>query len=186
MNTKVILIPGNGGGSPTDNWSPYLEKEIPLQLGISVINTQFPDALLARKEFWLPFIKELGADEDTILIGHSSGAIAAMRYAEENVILGSVLVGAYYTHMNYEEEKASQYFDTPWNWNAIKKNQQWTILFASTDDPFIPIEEPRHIRDMLGSVYHEHTDRAHFGHGTFPQTEFPELIEALRLQLISE
>ena len=124
---KAILIPGNGGGSPQDNWFPWLEKELP-KLGIEVINVQFPDPELARKKFWLPFIEKLGADENTILIGHSSGGLAAMRYAETNKLLGSILVGACYTDLGYDSERQSGYYDDPWNWDAIKKNQKWWAL----------------------------------------------------------
>ena len=45
-------------------------------------------------DIWLPDLEELGADERTILIGHSSGAVAAMRYAESHRVLGSILVYA--------------------------------------------------------------------------------------------
>lgn len=179
---KAILISGNGGGAPTDNWLPYLEQELP-KLGIEVINRQFPDADLARKEYWLPFIKELGADEHTIIIGHSSGAVAAMRYAETNRILGSVLVGVCYTDLGYETEKASGYYDAPWDWDAIRGNQQWVIQFASSDDPWIPIEEARFIREKLGTDYHEYADRGHFGQDGKPLTEFPELLDAIKAKL---
>lgn len=179
---KAILIPGNGGGSPQDNWFPWLEGELS-KLGIEVINVQFPDPKLARKEFWLPFIKNLGADETTILIGHSSGALAALRYAETNTILGSVLVGVYHTDLGYDSEKQSGYFDTAWNWEATKKKQKWVIQFASTDDPFIPIEEARYIHENLDSDYHEFTDQGHFGHGGHEKLEFPELINALKAKL---
>lgn len=181
---KAILIPGNGGGTPQDNWFPYLEQELP-KLGITVINQQFPDAQLARKEYWLPYITELGADEQTILIGHSSGAIAALRYAQEHQILGSVLVGAYYTDLGLEDEKKSHYFDTPWNFEAIQKNQEWMIQFASTDDPFIPIDESRYLHEHVGTEYHEFTDRAHFGHGDQQQQTFPELVQAVAAKLTS-
>ena len=177
--TKAILAPGNGGGTPQDNWFPYLERELP-KLGLSVINQQFPDAELARKEFWLPFLTELGADKDTIIIGHSSGAVAAMRYAEEHQILGSVLVGTCYTDLGHESEKQSQYYNTPWQWDTIKANQQWIIQFASTDDPFIPIEEARHIHQHLDTEYYEYDDQGHFGHGDQPRVEFPELVEVLQ------
>ena len=37
---------------------------------------------------WLPFMKdELGVDENTIIIGHSSGACAAVRFAENHKVL---------------------------------------------------------------------------------------------------
>ena len=48
------------------------------------------------RSIWLPFMKEnLLVDEETIIIGHSSGACAAVRYAEENKVAGIILVGAY-------------------------------------------------------------------------------------------
>jgi predicted alpha/beta hydrolase family esterase len=179
---KAILIPGNGGGSPQDHWLPYLEQEL-LKLGIEVINRQFPDPELARREFWIPFIKELGADEETIIIGHSSGALAAMRYAEGNKILGSILVGACYTDLGDANEKKSGYYDNPWGWSEIKQNQQWIMQFASTDDPFIPIQEARHIHEHLDTEYHEYNDQGHFGHSAQPKGTFPELIDALKAKL---
>ena len=179
---KAILIPGNGGGSPRDNWFPYLERELP-KLGIEVINKQFPDPELARKEYWLPFLKELGADKNTILIGHSSGAVASMRYAENNKILGSVLVGVCHTDLGLESERQSHYYDSPWQWENIKKNQKWIILFASTDDPFISIEEARYVHKKLNTDYYEYNNQGHFGHGLKPKKEFPEIIEAIKKHL---
>ena len=138
---------------------------------------------MARQNFWLPFIKELGADENTILIGHSSGAIAALRFAEKNKILGTVLVGAYYTDLGDENEKESGYFDKLWDWQLIKNNQKWIIQFASTDDPFIPIEEARILHQNLNTIYYEHTYQKHFGYGSSPKLEFPELVESVRQKL---
>lgn len=181
-NIKAILMPGNGGGTPQDNWFPYLESQLP-KLGVSVTNRQFPDAMLARESHWLPFVKELGADENTILIGRSSGAVAAMRFAETNQILGSVLVGACYTDLGEENEKQSGYYNRSWNWEAIKNNQKWIIQFASTDDPFIPIKEARHIHSHLNTEYFEYQDQGHFGHGANPRFEFPQLLEALKLKV---
>jgi len=179
---QAILIHGNGGGTPNDNWFPYVKEELE-KLGISVKAPQFPDADLARSSYWLPFLKELGADSNTLLIGHSSGAIAAMRYAEEHPVLGSVLVGAYCTDLGYEKEKLSGYFDKPWNWKAIKKNQRWILQFASLDDPWIPIEEARALHAHLGTEYYEYSDQGHFG-GDYHKTTFPELVEAIKHQLM--
>jgi len=111
--TKVIFIPGNGGGGPNDNWFPYLKEELEKE-GVEVVAVQFPDSILARESYWIPFLEKLNADHETILVGHSSGAIAAMRYAENHTILGSVLVGTYYTDMGLEMEKKSEYFGRPW------------------------------------------------------------------------
>ena len=46
------------------------------------------DPFVARKEIWLTQMKEeFKCDESTLIIGHSSGAVAAMRYAETNKVL---------------------------------------------------------------------------------------------------
>lgn len=175
---KAILIPGNGGGTPGDNWFPYLQTELP-KLGIDVDASQFPDSILAREEYWLPFLKdELCADENSILIGHSSGAIAAMRFAETNQIYGSILVGTYHSDLGLENEKLSGYFNRTWNWEAIKRNQHWVGIFASTDDPWIPVEEPRFVAKQLDADYFEYTNQGHFG-GDYFKPEFPELVNYL-------
>ena len=173
---KVIFIPGNGGGETTDNWFSYLKTELE-KLGVTVIASKFPDNDLAREIYWLPFIKnELKADENTILVGYSSGAVAAMRFAEKNNILGSILVGVCYTDLGDEKEKLSGYYNRPWNWEAIKNNQKWIVAFASADDPYIPIDKPRLIHEKLHTEYHEFTNQGHFQN----KKTFPELLEALR------
>lgn len=179
---KVIFIPGNGGGKPTDNWFPSVKGELE-KAGIEVIAKEFPDSVLARESYWIPFLKnDLKADENTLLIGHSSGAIAAMRFAEKYPLLGSVLVGAYYTDLNMETEKLSGYFDRPWDWAAIQKNQKWIALFASIDDPWIPIEEPRYLQSHLKLDYFEYEDRGHFG-GDYYKPDFPEIVEWIKKRL---
>lgn len=178
---KVIIIHGNGGGKPSDNWIPYLARELK-KIGIEVIAREFPDNVLARQSYWIPFLKELKADQNTILIGHSSGAVAATRFAEKNKILGSVLVGTYYTDLGNEREKQSGYFDRPWDWEKIKNNQQWIIQFASTNDPWIPISQARLIQQKLNTEYHEFTDQGHFG-GDYVKPTFPELLAAFKHKL---
>lgn len=178
MQIKVIFIPGNGGGTPKDNWFPYLKKEL-TKLGLKVIDQDFPDNIIAPEKSWIPFLHKLNADENTILIGHSTGAIAAMRFAESNKILGSVLVGVYHTDLGEETEKQAGYFDRPWNFDAIKKNQKWIAQFNSSDDPWIPIEEARSVHEKLGTDYFEYKDQGHFG-GDYLKLEFPEIVEYIK------
>ena len=109
------------------------------------------------------------------LVGHSSGAIAAMRFAEQYEILGSVLVGAYYTDLGMEKEKLSGYFTRPFDWEKIRTNQKWIALFASTDDPWISIDHPRYMHSKLLCEYHEYNNQGHFG-GDYFKPDFPELL----------
>lgn len=183
QQVKVIFIHGNGGGdiNKPDGWFPYVKRELE-KMGLEVISQNFPDPIYARQEYWLPFLEKLGADERTILIGHSSGAVAAMRYAETHQILGSILVSACYTDLGMESEKISGYYDKPWDWEAIKKNQHWIAQFHSTDDPLIPIEEARFVHQKLDSEYFEYTDQGHFGYPV-SKLEFPEIVEVVGKKL---
>lgn len=180
--TNIILIHGNNGGEDPggtgqDFWFPYAKQEFE-KMGFKVRSDTFPDPKVAKANIWLPYIKnECGADENSILIGHSSGAIAAMRFAEDNKILGSVLVGTYYTDTGDENEQLSGYFDEPWNWESIKKNQQWIMQFSSKDDPYFPYDEPMLVHDKLKTELHEFENRGHFF-----DLEFPELVEAVNLK----
>lgn len=182
QNVKIILIHGNGGSTVNDNWFPYVKKELE-NLSLTVIAKTFPDNKLARKKYWLPFIKnKLIADKNTIIIGHSSGAVAAMRFAENNKILGSILISGSYTDLGDADEKISGYFDIPWDFKKIKNNQNWIAQFASVDDPYIPIKEARFIHEKLKTEYYEFTDQGHFGWDT-QKKEFPELIQIIKKKL---
>jgi pimeloyl-ACP methyl ester carboxylesterase len=101
----------------------WLASELSKFESLEVICRNFPDPYTARESVWLPFIKnDLGgslysvvvlirlrllvpigfyhaADENTILVGHSSGAEAIMRYLEKNKIHGAVLVSACWTDL---------------------------------------------------------------------------------------
>jgi len=179
---KIILIHGNGGSTVKDNWFPSVKKDLE-NVGINVIAETFPDNKLARSEYWLPFIKDiLKANENTIIVGHSSGAVAAMRFAEENKILGSILIGACYTDLGDEDEKLSGYYDHPWGWEKIKNNQKWIVQFASIDDPYIPISEAKYIHEKLNTEYFEFNDRGHFGWDK-GMKEFPEVVEIIKAKI---
>ena len=180
---KIIFIPGNDGSSVTDHWFPYLKKEFE-KLGLNVTAKEFPDPVLAREKYWLPFLKnELHADENSILIGHSSGAIAAMRYAEKNRILGSILVGTYYTDLGNEMEVKSGYFNRSWKWLDIQKNQKWIVQYGSCDDPYISIEEARYVHEKLQTEYYEYANAGHFGDEYLEKTTFPEIVKVIKEKL---
>lgn len=176
--TKIVFVPGNGGCSTQDNWFPSVKKSLEAE-GLNVVDALFPDPGLAREAYWIPFLlNDLKVNADTILVGHSSGAIAAMKLAQQHPIRGSVLVGAYHTDLGMDTERQSGYFDHPWDWPRIAKNQKWIVLFASENDPWIPISEPRYIHNQLNCEYHEYKDQGHFG-GDYLKADFPELTQAI-------
>ncbi len=171
---KAMIVPGNGNADIKENWYQDVKKNLE-NLGLDVIAENMPDPELARKEYWIPFIKEKVSEDSCILIGHSSGAVAILKYLEENKCDLAILIGAYYTDLDDEDEKKSGYFDEPWKWEKIKNNSKKIIIFASKDDPYIPISEPLFIKEKLNAEYFEYNDEGHFG-SDVGKKDFPEII----------
>lgn len=181
--TQVVIVPGNGVESDIrgSNWYGWLEENL-LSAGIGRVGlSEMPDPFYAREEVWLPFIVDNLAGGEaalarTVIVGHSSGAAAAMRLAERCRLQGMVLVAAYSSDMGYRSERASGYFSRPWRWDRQQQNCNWIVQFASTDDPFLPLEaEQRFVRDALSPKveYFELDGRSHFFE------PFGELLEVL-------
>lgn len=178
---KIIIIPGNGDSHiETDNWYAWVRDELKGR-GYEVIAEDMPDPVAAHANIWLPHIEKVfKADENTIIIGHSSGGVAVLRYLESHKLLGVIVIGVNYTDLGDEGERESGFYKNPWQWDKIKSNAKWIAQFASTDDPCIPIAEPRFIHDQLDTEYYELSNRGHFmiDHNPLNNT-FPEIIEIL-------
>ncbi|XP_053315822.1 serine hydrolase RBBP9 isoform X2 [Spea bombifrons] len=174
---KAVIIPGNGGGTVESSlWYGWTKKRLDKIADFQCLLRNMPDPYTARETIWLPFMKsELQCDARTVIIGHSSGAAAAMRFAEKQKVYGIILVSAYTSDLGDENEKASGYFNRPWQWEKIKLNCQHIVQFASTDDPFLPWSEQQAVADNLAAELHKYTDRGHF-----QNTEFNELVSAVK------
>jgi pimeloyl-ACP methyl ester carboxylesterase len=176
--TTVILIHGNGGCTAGDIWFPWLEREC-AALGLRVINQTFPDNVKARARFWLPHLEQLGADENTILIGHSSGAVAAMRYAETHRLFGSILVGVCHTDLGDSGEAESGYYSAPWQWERIRDNQRWIAIYQSSDRGATLRREAIEVQLLRARGSRPFHERARLPRSpAVPQKESPLVIDA--------
>jgi len=175
MKLRIIFIHGNQSTHWSFAWAPWLKQELEKQ-GFEIFFETFPDSIIARAEYWLPFLKEhIKAGENDVIVGWSSGAVAALRYAEENKIRGSVLVAPCYTDLGDELEKQSGYFKKSWNWESIKANQKSIALVHSDNDPFVPQDQFVFITEKLKPDVIKISGAKHF----IEQQTFPELLNYL-------
>ncbi|XP_025082425.1 putative hydrolase RBBP9 isoform X2 [Pomacea canaliculata] len=173
---KVVIVPGNGAGNvEAANWYGWLHYKLK-ENNVKSILRNMPDPITARESVWLPFMQdELGCDENTIIVGHSSGAEAAMRYTETHKVKGIVLVSACVTDLGDANERASGYYNRLWQWDSIRANTGFIAQYGSTDDPFIPWLEQKEVADQLNSNLFKFEDKGHF-----MNTAFPELLAFLK------
>jgi len=176
MNPRFIFIHGNQSTHWSFAWSPWLKDELE-ELGFETFFETMPDSIIARAEYWLPFLKEhIKAGPNDVIIGWSSGAVAAMRYAENNRILGSILVSPCYTDLGDDLEKQSGYYNYTWQWKKIKNNQVKIALIYGDDDPFIPQKEFNFIAKQLNPIQIKIHEGKHF----IKRHDFPELLEYIK------
>lgn len=183
---RIVMVHGNG---PTEDlssprgWQPYLLKEFK-KLGIEAHGPHMPEPEFAPKDLWLNYLeKNMNVDENTILIGESSGGVAALRYAETHKVKGLIIVGTNHTDLGDEAEKKSGYYDEEWNWDKIKENTDWIIQYHSKDDPFIPVEEADHIHKQLDTDYRLKDNEGHFSKDLDGKNTFPEIVNDIKDRL---
>lgn len=176
MKPRFVYIHGNQTTHWSFAWAAWLKTELE-KLGYETFFETMPDSIIARSEYWLPFLKEhVKVGEQDVIIGCSSGAVAAMRYAEANKLRGSILVSPCYTDLGDELEKQSGYYDSPWQWEAIKANQQKIVLFYGDDDPYIPQSEFTFIAEQLNAE----AIKIHQGKHFIDQQTFPEVLQYIK------
>ena len=164
---RVVVIPGMGcTPTATSNWYGWFQAEMQRRSHECVLR-DFPDPYGCKESVWVPFVlNDIGVDDDTVIVGHSSGAACAMRLLEQNLNLrGAVLVAAAHTDLGDEAERRSEYFNRPWDWETMKKGARNIVCFHGTDDHLIPVSEARHIAEMMegGSFeYMEMDGKSHF------------------------
>jgi predicted alpha/beta hydrolase family esterase len=183
--TKVIIVPGNGGSGDIRDSNFYGWAEHQLKTSTSPIfnvimpsvRGGMPDPYYARRNIWIPYIlNDLKCERNTVLIGHSSGSVAALKIAEVQKLKGLVLIATYDHHMDDEMEAASGYFDEPFNWELIKQNCGFILQFAGVKDRLVPIDMQRKVAEYLKpKVEYFEMNRDHFF-----EPPFDELISAIK------
>lgn len=192
--SRVVIVPGNGCWDiRNSNWYGWLYDTLLSHINngnlllTEIICENMPDPDRARATHWLPYMRDiLKIDQDTIAIGHSSGAEALMRYAELYQVGAIILVSACWSDLGIKSERLSGYYphldgSNPWKFDLMRQNCQIWHQFHSDDDPFISVDEAERVRDGLGlnseETYHFLENRSHFF--DYPFHELISLIEQI-------
>jgi len=181
---RIVLIPGMGCTSQS-NWYPWFQAEMAKRPSVQCILRDFPDRNKCRESIWIPFItKEIGVDENTIVVGHSSGAACAMRLLESSDVpklRGVVLVAAAHTDLGDESERRSEYFNRPWNWEGMKMGATKIACFHGDDDHLIPVDEARFIAKQLKGENFEYFEMQGKSHFFYPWNEILDVVDDMIL-----
>ncbi len=187
MKTAIILH--GTQGSPEGNWFRWLEDKLKVK-GLQVWLPTLPDAELPSSREWLDFIHEnapFKIDEDTLIVGHSSGAILALLIAQESKekVGAGVIVSVFHDN-SLGWDANSQFFDEHFDFEKITRNFSRRILCIHSDtDPYVPLEQAKYVADNIGAEFIIIPEQGHFNLEQSPEyTEFPYLYALLEEEIL--
>ena len=132
-------------GSNIENWFPWLKQKIDDSNNLCII-PQFP---IYNKEYDL-------INENTIIIGHSTGSICALKYILENKIhiQKLILVSGFNNYLSQDETDLHNKLNPTYyvDENQISKINDYVkeiVCIYGDNDPYIPQETLKHFASSI-------------------------------------
>jgi len=183
---KIILIHGKDT-DPTKKWYPWFAAEAE-KLGYTFIAPFLPKAADPVMQEWLTEIDKTHPGADSILVGHSRGGVAVLRWLEaqpadvhvKKVILIATNSGRLADKAIPEESNYGFYTEAGYDFNKIKSHCKNFIMFHSTDDPWVPFSAGEFNAKGLNAKFLKFNGYMHFGHGV---ETIPELLDEIKMLL---
>jgi predicted alpha/beta hydrolase family esterase len=176
---NAIILHGTDN-TPEGNWFRWLEKQL-RQRGYEVWLPTLPDADTPDAKKYNQQLLSRGFDynSETILIGHSSGAVSILNLLQElpkdTKIRAAFLVGAFKGPLGLESRSAL--FPKPFDFEKIKSRCRKFVFIHSDNDPYCPLEEAEYLSAQLDGELVIKNGQGHFNLETGPEYEkFPFLI----------
>lgn len=176
-NKKAILVHGWTGG-PNKNWFPWLGKELS-KMGYSVLNMAMPNTNRPNKKEWLKhLVDHAEADKNTIIIAHSIGCMAVLKYLEVSDKIKAAILVAPFTENENKYKTISSFFDRKLNWKKINSNCKKLYTVHSDDDPFVSAEQRFPIQENSNAVSYVEKSCGHFD-----GEKIPKVLEIIKNEL---
>jgi predicted alpha/beta hydrolase family esterase len=150
---KRVLILHSTDGNSKENWLPWLKEKLETQ-GLKVWVPDLPHAEkpnISRYNNFLSRNKAWFFDENTLIIGHSSGAVAILgllQHLPEGSKVGAcVLVGSFKDDLGWESLK--ELFFEEFDYQLIKTRSDKFIFIHSDNDPYCPLAHAKYLSDQF-------------------------------------
>jgi len=166
---RIILIHGFNA-NPEMNFHPWLRDELH-QAGFEVLAPELPFSGEPDLFEWLKAMEEqVGRiDSEDIILGHSLGAVMALRYLEGAEMTGTpravILVAAPWTHKRPEMRS---FFTHELDADVLMWKASDFIIVHSKDDDLVPFDHAEKYRDILKGKLLERDKEGHYMGEKYP------------------
>jgi predicted alpha/beta hydrolase family esterase len=183
---RAVILHGTSD-SPSDNWQPWIKKELE-SAGYEVFAPELPDNDTPNRETYDNFLRSSGWDfKDNLLIGHSSGATTVLNllssdwfpHVKTAVLIGTFLDESLLHDVDwYDEDMFKNLFPTTvFDAEKIKQKADHFYFIHGENDPLCDPEAARKLCEKLGGTFVLVPGAGHF---SSPTTELPEIITTLQ------
>lgn len=179
---NALILHGTNGNSK-HNWFPWLKKELEKKK-YKVWVPDLPKANKPNLKKYNKFIlrnKLWKFDKHSLLIGHSSGAMAILGLLQELpkgiVVDKCLLIGAFKDSLGVKD--LEEIFEKPFDYEYIKNRAGEIIFIHSDDDPFCPLEHAKFLSKKLDAKLIVIKGQKHFSLSTYGEKyrKFPRLLK---------
>lgn len=189
---KNAIILHGIGGNPKINWYQFAAMRA-REKGYTAFVPQLPSSSKPDLELTYKFItKKFFFNEETLLIGHSSGASLALgilqKLPDTIVIKRTILVSGFIDsnltpklHTYIPQSDYDNLFSKAWDWEKIRKTSGDFIIFYSPSDPFVQMRHVKTMEEKLHGKLILISNALHFSvtSGGERFREFSDLVEYL-------
>jgi uncharacterized protein len=170
---RVYIIHG-WDGSPEEPMLQWLKSAYEKK-GYEAMVPAMPDSAVPKIDSWVKKLKDtITAGGDTILIGHSIGCQAILRYLETlpaGIVVASAILIAPWMALDMRTIKeegeegveiARPWMETPIDFPKVRSHIRNAVAIFSDNDPYVPLDQKEIFEKELGAeIVIEHA-KGHF------------------------
>lgn len=181
---KQVLILHGTDASPDTNWFRWLEKTL-INDGYKAWLPQLPQSATPNTKTYNEFLlsnTDFIFNDETILVGHSSGAVEILSLLQnlpDGVKVGDVyLVSAFKDSLGWDA--LDGLFTEQYDYGRIKTKARSITLVHSDNDPYVPLEHAKFLKDKLDARLLVIRGQGHFNlEQSEGYKEFPLLMQII-------
>ncbi len=180
---RAIIIHG-WEETPQAQWYPWVGQQLQKK-GWRVEIPQMPNTKNPNLNEWMGTLISFKPDENTVLIGHSLSNALILKYIEkpETLVKGAVMVAAWDWLMEDVKEFHHTFFETGFDYAAIKGKNVPLVLVNSTNDPWIDFERSKLLAPKINAQFIGVANAGHFMEKN-GYKEFPQLVEVIEREFV--
>ncbi len=166
-------------GSPEGNWFRWLEGEL-FERGYNVWLPELPRAEKPSLAEWREYVLQncpFDIDGDTMIVGHSSGAILALIVAQSVEEVSRVIAVSVFHDNSLNWDANSRLFDVEFDWQKLAAIHDKFTFIHSDNDPYVSLDQAQFVANKCGAELVLIPNQGHFNLEFSPKyREFPELL----------